>query len=279
MALLIGSITAGLWYLGGFAVREFQIFMRNYGYYMECVNRETMHLCNCVDRGLGLTRGSAYDFVDVRMQTVVENGCDAIIQRILGGSVGFTKECVLWMTAGFISLTASLFLISDFEKVQQAYHHGSMSEGLQICFGKMFTFGLVFVRTQVLIMMITTLVCTWGLLLLHNAYALLIGAGVGILDALPIFGTGTVLIPWTLLSLIRGKYLEAAVIFSIYLICYSIREFLEPKLMGTHMGIHPVMMLLTMYVGVILFGVSGFIFGPAAYIMITEIANYLKKVL
>lgn len=279
LVLVFAGLALSLFYLGRLAVREVQLFMGNYGFYLDCVNQEALQICGCIDRGLGLVEGSSYEYMDLQMKSVIENGCNSLISKALGHSVGFTKECIVWIAALFIALTAALFLIHDFEKVQIAYREGTMSDGLKICFGKMFRFGIVFLRTQLVIMVITTGVCTVGLLFLGNDYAIIIGIGVGLLDALPVFGTGTVLIPWTIIALLWGKYMEAAVIFSVYLICYSVREILEPKLMGHHMGIHPVVMLLTMYVGVILFGVSGFLLGPAAYIMITEITDYLKKVL
>lgn len=281
LVMLVAAFLAvtGIGYVGYFAIGELKVFLGNYGSYADQLNQETLILCEQIDHGLGLESGSVYEFVDGNVGSAFEKTIENIAAFVLGCSVSVTKTVVLWLAAIFIAVTAAVFLIHDFEKIERGYRKGSYSRELNICFGKMLQFGVVFVRTQLLIMMITMTVCIIGLSILRNPYAVLLGILIGILDALPVFGTGTVFIPWTLIDLLLGRFTEAAVIFSIYLICYSIREVLEPKLMGSDMGIHPVIMLMAMYAGVVLFGVSGFILGPAAYILITEIMDYVKKVL
>lgn len=276
LTVLIGS---GFIYVGSFVVQEIKVLMSNYGLYAENINNETLILCSRIDAGLGLREGSSYEFVDGTVSSTLADGFKNIVTLVLNHSVGFTKGCIMAFASIFISVTATIFLVHDFDKIKRSFREGNWSGGLNICFGKMFRFGLVFIRTQLVIMAITTTVCSIGLILLGNPYAVLIGIGIGLLDALPVFGTGTVLIPWTIILLFFENFTSAAVIFSIYLICYSVREILEPKLMGSNMGIHPVIMLLTMYAGVILFGVAGFILGPAAYIMVMEIMEYVKRVL
>lgn len=270
---------AGLGYVGYLAINELKAFAGNYGDYVGMINEGTFLLCDRIDHGLGITEGSTYRFIDGNIGDMLKKTGESITSFILGSSVDFTKKIFVWVAAVFISITAAVFMVHDFDKIRKIYREGSMSGGLNICFGKMFKFGIVFVRTQLIIMAITMSICTIGLVILKNPYAVLIGILIGLLDALPVFGTGTVLIPWTVIYLIMGRFTKAAVIFSVYLICYSIREVLEPHLMGNTLGIHPVIMLITMYSGVILFGVAGFILGPASYIVITEIMEYVKKVL
>lgn len=279
LGILLCVIGGGLFYIGGLIAQEVRVLMSNYGTYVDNLNTEAMILCSELDAQLGLKDGSSYGFVDETISSSLSDGLKKTPMVVLNHSMGFTKGFIGAFTAIFIAVTATIFLLHDFDRVRRPFKEGNWSGGLNICFGKMFRFGVVFLRTQLVIMAITMTVCTVGLLFLKNPYAVLIGIGIGLLDALPIFGTGTVLIPWTGILLLFGDFTRAAVIFSIYLICYSTREILEPKLMGNNMGIHPVIMLMTMYAGVILFGVAGFILGPAAYIMVSEIMNYLKGVL
>lgn len=279
LGILFCILGSGLLYVGGLAAQEIKMLMGNYGTYVDNLNAETMLLCSQIDTQLGLREGSSYGFVDGTISSSMTDGLKKAPAMLLNHSVGFTKGCIGVFTAIFISVTATIFLVHDFERIRKNFQEGNWSGELNICFGKMFRFGVVFIRTQLVIMTITMIVCIVGLLLLKNPYAILIGIGIGLLDALPIFGTGTVLIPWTGILLLFGDFTRAAVIFSIYLICYSTREILEPKLMGNNMGIHPVVMLMTMYAGVILFGIAGFLLGPAAYIMVSEIMNYVKSVL
>ena len=69
-----------------------------------------------------------------------------------------------------------------------------------------------------------------------NPYALLLGVLIGIIDALPVLGTGTVFIPWCIILFVMGKYSSAVAILVIYLVAYYTRELLEPKLMGAGFG-------------------------------------------
>lgn len=69
----------------------------------------------------------------------------------------------------------------------------------------------------------------------------------------------------------------AAVYAGLSVICNLTREFLEPKLIGEHLGIPAIMVLVTVYVGIRLFGVSGVITGPFGYLAGKEIVRELLQ--
>lgn len=98
----------------------------------------------------------------------------------------------------------------------------------------------------------------------------LVGCGIGLCDALPFFGTGTVFIPWLLFKVFCGQYLLAGAYGIIYLICNFTREFLEPKLIGSKLPFIRCCVDCT-YVGLCVFGVFGFFLGPVAGLLIAEI--------
>lgn len=83
------------------------------------------------------------------------------------------------------------------------------------------------------------MLCILGMAAIGNPYYIMAGIGIGVLDALPIFGTGTVLIPWSLICLFMGRWGRALALFALYLICYLIREYLETKLMSNQVGLSP----------------------------------------
>ena len=112
-----------------------------------------------------------------------------------------------------------------------------------------------------------------GLFLLGNPYFILFGIGIGLLDALPIFGTGAVLIPWALFSLINKHWVYGVGLIIIYIICYFLREVMEAKIMGGKMGLTPLEALVSMYVGLQLFGLLGFILGPIGLLIIEDIVE------
>ena len=93
---------------------------------------------------------------------------------------------------------------------------------------------------------------------------------IGVVDALPIFGAGTILWPWMVLALFRGQWIWAAGLAAIYGMCNLTRQWLEARYMGERMGISALENLLAMYVGLELFGVLGLFLGPMGYLLVKE---------
>lgn len=133
-----------------------------------------------------------------------------------------------------------------------------------------------YVRTQLIIMCVTFIICFVSFLIIGNDYAFLIALVVGFLDALPLIGVGTVLVPWGLICLLMGNYFNAVVILITFAVCYLVRELLEPRLMGGRIGITPIMTIASMYVGYKLFGIIGVVLGPVSYIMISAVMEEVK---
>ena len=79
--------------------------------------------------------------------------------------------------------------------------------------------------------------------IIRSPYAVVLGIIVGIVDALPVFGTGTILIPWAVFNVIMRNYWAAGVLLVAYVITYFVREIMESKCMGDRLGISPFAMV------------------------------------
>lgn len=134
-----------------------------------------------------------------------------------------------------------------------------------------------YIKTQGVIMLLTTAICTVGFGLMGNPYYILAGIGIGLLDALPIFGTGTVLIPWAIITFFQGNVGKGLVLLGLYVICYFLREILEAKMMGDKVGLSPLETLISMYVGLQLFGILGFVLGPVGLVLIEDIVGAAEE--
>ena len=110
-----------------------------------------------------------------------------------------------------------------------------------------------------------------GLFLMGNSYFLILGPAIGLMDALPVFGAGAVLIPWFLLSFLQGRWGRGLILLGMYLICYFSRQFAEAKLMGGQVGLTALETLFSMYVGLKLFGIAGFLLGPIGLLIIEDL--------
>ena len=112
-------------------------------------------------------------------------------------------------------------------------------------------------RSYLLIMAITFAEITLGLLLIGVHRAPLIGALIALFDIFPIVGAGMILLPWAIITLLQGRILRGVCLGLLYVVVIVVRQIMEPKIVGRHVGLPPIVTLLTMYVGSKLFGAVG----------------------
>lgn len=117
-------------------------------------------------------------------------------------------------------------------------------------------------KAQLKLSGITWILLTLGLVLLRVPYAVLWSSLISLLDAFPILGTGTVLLPWSLLCFSQGETVRAIGLLVIYSIITLSRSVLEPKLVGKHLGLDPLATLFSLYAGYKLWGLGGMILAP-----------------
>ena len=127
------------------------------------------------------------------------------------------------------------------------------------------------IHAQFRIMAVISLECAMGYYLLHIPGFPLWALLTGIIDALPVFGTGTVFLPWILILLLLKESTFAFWLGLLYLITWLTREFLEPKLLGDGLGLLPVCFLMSVIAGLKLFGPLGFFSGPFGVLLIREL--------
>lgn len=122
--------------------------------------------------------------------------------------------------------------------------------------------GRQYLRTFLLLGFLTFLQAFIGLAILKIPYAFLFACGIAVVDVLPLLGTGVILIPWAVISLLTGHLPRAIGLLVLYAVTTTVRQVLEPKLIGDGLGLHPLLSLLAMYAGLRLFGVWGMILAP-----------------
>jgi len=118
-----------------------------------------------------------------------------------------------------------------------------------------------------------------GFLLLRIPNAVLWAAVVAVVDAVPILGTGTVLLPWALISLLQGKQLFAIGLVALYGCTFLTRTALEPKLIGRGLGLDPLLTLVFLYIGFRFWGFPGLVLTPILAAAILSAARESKKAL
>ena len=119
-----------------------------------------------------------------------------------------------------------------------------------------------FLKAYCSVMILTFSELFIGFSVLGVKYAFLLALAISVIDIMPILGTGTVIIPWAIVSLAVGNKMLGIGLLILYALITVIRQLAEPKIIGDALGVHPLAALASTYVGIKLFGLSGVLIGP-----------------
>ena len=120
------------------------------------------------------------------------------------------------------------------------------------------------IKAQIFISFVLTLIIIGGLLIMGKPYAILLGVLIGIADVLPVIGAGLFLNTWAVVALIMGDYYTAIGLFVIYLTTITVRQIIEPRIVGKQLGLYPLVTMISMFAGFQVLGTLGLIAGPLA---------------
>ena len=129
-----------------------------------------------------------------------------------------------------------------------------------------------YLKAEATLILVSFVISLIGLYLLsflkfNIQYPLLMALFIGFVDALPILGSGSVMIPWAIISGLNGDLSLGVALITLLLIMSIVRQFLEPKLVSKNIGVHPIFTLIAMYTGFKITGVVGLLIGPIILII------------
>ena len=125
------------------------------------------------------------------------------------------------------------------EELKERRDRSVFSREFRLIGDRLVSTGKVWFKSQGIIFLLTSFLCTIGMFLVGNPCPVLVGMGIGIMDAFPVLGTGTVLVPWAVIEIAMGSWKTALILTGLYLICTFMRQFLEVHLMSGQMGLSP----------------------------------------
>jgi len=133
-----------------------------------------------------------------------------------------------------------------------------------------------YLKAEATLVLVSFIISLIGLYILEFAgfnikYPLLMALFIGFVDALPILGSGTVMIPWAILCAINGDFNLGIAIIILLVIMSIARQLLEPKLVSKNIGVHPIFTLIAMYTGFKIIGIMGLLIGPIVLIIFKNI--------
>lgn len=118
------------------------------------------------------------------------------------------------------------------------------------------------IRSQLMVSLVVMFFLMIALGVAGVRYGVIIGMLIGVADALPVLGAGVFLIPWSLVSFLTGQTAMGVTLACLYGGAILIRQILEPKLVGRHLGLYPLATMIAMYAGYRLLGFAGLLAGP-----------------
>ena len=127
---------------------------------------------------------------------------------------------------------------------------------------------------QFKIMLVVAAMLIVGFLILRVPYAAVWALLISLLDVLPVFGTGTVLIPWTLIEILSGHYYMAIGLAACWLLTQSVRQMIQPKMVGDSMDLDPLLTLLFLFLGFKFSGLGGMILAVPVGLILIEFYKF-----
>lgn len=213
------------------------------------------------------------------MKTVAENlaeGFTSVATRFAAGIPTFLLALV-------VTVIACIYFAKDYIEIKEfLFNRLSDTTVKKLQFIKATIVEKLFklFKGYLIIIAITFVELFLGLTLIGYNYALILAAIISLVDILPVLGSGTVLIPWAIAAALSGHTSNAIVLVILYAVITAVRNIFEPKIIGDKLGVHPILMLASVFVGARIFGLGGIIVAPLTLVIIQSVIspdNTLRK--
>ncbi len=267
--LCYGLVGFLLWQLGSYLVQEAKIFFADLP---DIYATKIVPSFDMANQGLlSFTRGFSPEFAEQISQ---------LLTRFLGGMqtyliglstnalstlAGASAKLPLFLISLVFTILSSLFISMDYDGVlsfikrQIPEKNKALIVDIRSYLAKTIA---GYLKAYMILMCLTFVELSIGFLALRISNPFGIAAITAVADALPVVGTGTVLLPWAIISLFQQRFYLAIGLTLLYLIITVVRHFVEPKVIGDQLGIPPILSLLCIYLGFVWFGVFGAILFP-----------------
>ncbi|NLN96851.1 MAG: sporulation integral membrane protein YtvI [Eubacteriaceae bacterium] len=178
---------------------------------------------------------------------------------------------------GFITFFLALyFIIVDYDGISvmgEKFLPRSLNQMMGLLYQTISTALGGYFKAQLILSSIAMVFMFVALSLYGQPYALLMAFLLAFVDLLPILGCIAVLLPWGIIEFIGGDVHKAIFLVVIGVVFMLVRRVLEPKVMGSQTGLHPLLALISTYVGLQFSGIWGAVFGALLAMLVINIAK------
>lgn len=269
MLVTVGTLTAITWFAVSKLIIELARFLANAPFYTKLLKSSSLKLTAWLQ---SITEGLPPEFVyhlnrnTEKLTEIISDRLSLLAKEMLKLITNLPDELLVVV----IILIATFFLSKDLLKLKtrvastipQEFH-----SKLKMMFNELYRATIGFIRAQMILSAITGLVILVGLIVLQTEYVVTIALLGGLVSPVPVLGVGVLFVPWIVCSFLSGNTTLAVGLLILFAVVVVIKHSLEPKVLGENIGIAPLSVLIALYVGYELLGVSGFILGP--FVLIT----------
>ncbi|MBR6740781.1 MAG: sporulation integral membrane protein YtvI [Clostridia bacterium] len=194
------------------------------------------------------------------------------VSLIVGPAIGIVTSLPLVLLTVVATVVSTFFFVIYDEKIRLFIRKlipNSFREKVERVYKHLFSSLIKWLKAQCILCSVCFVELFIGFLILGFDFAFTLALLVAFVDFLPVLGAGAVLIPWAVIALVTGRLRIAIGAAVIYVVILIVRNLLEPHVVGGQLGLHPFVMLVTMYLGFRMYGFIGMFIVPL--IMITVI--------
>ncbi len=223
---------------------------------------------------LNPTAAAAYDAMTPKLIVELEDVITATSRRLLTDITGYALSLPKLLLNALITVIATVFLANSWAEVkafvlrQLSPRWRGLAHDIRVHLGKTLW---RYTRSYALILAVTFLELAVGLSIVGVEGALRLALIIALFDILPVVGSGMVLFPWALITLLSGDYMRALGLGIVYVVIIVVRNIMEPKIIGEKVGLHPLVTLLSMVVGVYVFGPIGLLGLPLTLALVQSL--------
>ena len=229
------------------------------GLYKTLSNTVTESFTKLIQGGESATSAIDVDTIKNGLSTGI-SGMYSVVKNIPSVLIGIVIGLVAW-----------IFFTKDYDKIVRFIQRqmpkdkkNTLVEFKQVFYKTILTmfraYGLIMCITFGELLLGFSILSMLGIM--KNGYFALIAAGIAIFDILPVAGSGGILMPWAIVCLVTGNYKQTIGLIIIYVVITVIRQYIEPKIVGTSLGVNPIVTLMGLYFGLKLFGFIGMFVVP-----------------
>lgn len=237
----------------------------------------TGSLCDTVGKAIGIDSQYLEEQLQGQIAGVVDYLQEEAVPNLLSSSLTYMGRIASGIGFLVTFLIVSILLAKEYDEIMNRLLDREDCHILLEVICGMIRYIATFVKAQLILMALIGALAAVVLAFAGVEYGALWGILAGILDALPFIGTGIVLVPLAVVQLLAGRIGQAVVCLVLYAGCAFLREWLEPRLIGKKAGIPPVAVVVSVYAGIRLFGLSGILKGPLGLMMVLLIRKSLQR--